>query len=71
MNSFGKAETQPDIVTMDLNMLKMGGLEELQELLRNIHSAKIVIISAFNQRTMIFDALEKGAKHLYNKTHYI
>ncbi len=54
---------KPDIVTMDLNMPKMGGLEAITRIIERDPYARIVIISAFNQRTKIFEALENGAKH--------
>lgn len=54
---------KPDIVTMDLNMPIMGGLEAIQKIIQKDPEAQIIIISAYNQRTKIFEALENGAKH--------
>ncbi|MFP4661078.1 MAG: response regulator [Halanaerobiales bacterium] len=54
---------KPDLVTMDLNMPVMGGIDAIKKIIEKDPSARIVIVSAFNQRTKIFEALENGAKH--------
>lgn len=52
-----------DVVTMDLNMPVMSGLEAAKKIVERDPLAKIVIISAFNQKPKILGALENGAKH--------
>ncbi len=56
-------KTTPDIVTMDISMPVMSGVEALKEILSMDASAKIIMVSALNQKKLIFAALSGGAKH--------
>ncbi|SEA38168.1 two-component system, chemotaxis family, response regulator CheY [Desulfuromusa kysingii] len=55
-------EQQPDLVTMDLVMPEMGGIEALQAILRDAPDAAIVVCSALGQKSLILDAINSGAK---------
>lgn len=57
------AEHKPDLVTMDITMPVMNGIEAVQTIIRSDPQAKIMVISAFDQRSMLFEAIENGAKH--------
>lgn len=57
----------PDIVTMDISMPKMNGLEAVEKIIEKYPSAKIVMISAINQKSLVLEAIEKGAKHFIVK----
>ena len=52
---------QPDLVTMDLVMPKMGGLEALQRIKQESPDAKVVVISAIDQRQSLMEAVRYGA----------
>jgi two-component system, chemotaxis family, chemotaxis protein CheY len=54
-------ELKPDLVTMDLVMPKMGGIEALRKIVQSHAQAKIVVISALDQREPLMDALKNGA----------
>ncbi len=54
---------KPDVVTMDITMPLMDGIEAVKEIIRIDPKSKIIIVSALNQKKMIFEALENGAKH--------
>ncbi len=54
---------QPDIVTMDITMPVMDGIESARTIVEEFPEARIVMISALDQRHMVFEALENGAKH--------
>lgn len=54
---------RPDFVTMDITMPVMNGIEAVKEILKIDENAKIIIISAINQKQMVFEALKNGAKH--------
>lgn len=54
-------ELKPDMVTMDLIMPKMGGLDALREIRNQDPKAKVVVISAIDQRQPLMDALKHGA----------
>jgi two-component system chemotaxis response regulator CheY len=53
----------PDLVTMDITMPIMNGIEAVKKIICKFQDAKIVMISALDQRNMVFEALENGAKH--------
>lgn len=58
---------KPDIVTMDLMMEGLGGAETTSKIIAAYPEAKIVVISAMEDRQTIFDALERGARHFIIK----
>lgn len=55
------AELRPDLVTMDLVMPKKGGLDALRDIRKADPTAKIVVISAIDQRQPLMEALKLGA----------
>ena len=52
---------RPDLVTMDLVMPKMGGLDALKAIREEDPNAKVIVISAIDQREPLMDALKLGA----------
>ena len=55
-------ETKPDLVTMDITMPEMSGLEALKEIKKEFPEAKIIMCSAMGQQKMMLEAIEAGAK---------
>jgi two-component system chemotaxis response regulator CheY len=55
-------ELQPDIVTMDITMPEMSGLDALKEITKFDSQAKVVMVSAMGQEAMVRDAIVSGAK---------
>lgn len=55
-------ETKPDLVTMDITMPEMSGLEALKEIKRDFPEAKIIMCSAMGQQKIVVEAIEAGAK---------
>ena len=53
---------QPDLVTMDITMDKMTGIEALKEIIKLDPNASIVMLSAMGQERMVRDAIMNGAK---------
>lgn len=56
------AQLKPDFVTMDITMAEMNGMDALKSLVARFPDAKIVMVSAMGQKTMVFEALSQGAK---------
>ena len=55
-------QLRPDVVTMDIVMPKMSGIEATQRICKMDKEAKIVIISAMAQVNLIMEAINVGAK---------
>ncbi len=55
-------ETKPDIVTMDLVMPLMNGVEATRKIIQADQSAKVVILSAMMQENLVTEAIIAGAK---------
>lgn len=53
----------PDLVTMDITMPGINGIDAVKLIMKDYPDAKIIMVSALNQRNMVFEALELGAKH--------
>ncbi|MEG0132535.1 MAG: response regulator [Clostridium sp.] len=53
---------KPDIVTMDITMPEMDGIEAVKQIKAFDPSAKIVMCSAMGQQSMVMDAIRAGAK---------
>lgn len=52
----------PDIVTMDITMPDMDGIEAVKAIKAFDPKAKIIMCSAMGQQTMVMDAIKAGAR---------
>ena len=55
-------ELKPDIVTMDITMPDMSGLEALKLIIQHDPQANVVMLSGMGQQGMVMDAIVAGAK---------
>ena len=55
-------ELKPDVVTMDITMPEMSGLEALKAIVALDANAKIIMVSAMGQEAMVRDSVLSGAK---------
>ena len=54
---------KPDVITMDITMPIMDGIEALKEIKKADRSVKVIMISALGQEVKILEALNNGACH--------
>jgi two-component system chemotaxis response regulator CheY len=55
-------ECHPDLVTMDITMPELGGLDALKLILQADPKAKVVMMSAMGQEIMVKESILFGAK---------
>ncbi|MDA8348572.1 MAG: response regulator [Pseudomonadota bacterium] len=59
--------TDPDLVTMDLTMPQMDGIECITQLVRLKPEVRILVISALADKATAVEAMERGANGFLNK----
>ncbi|RRD95069.1 response regulator [Clostridiales bacterium COT073_COT-073] len=55
-------ELQPEVVTLDITMPVMDGVQALPKILEVSPNAKVIMCSAMGQQAMVVDAIKAGAK---------
>ncbi len=55
-------ETSPDLVTMDITLTTTSGIDAISRILDYDSDARIIVISALEQRKIVMEALRLGAR---------
>ena len=53
---------KPDLVTMDIVMPDMGGIDAVREIMKEHPKARIVMCSAMGQQALVVEAIQAGAR---------
>ncbi len=53
---------QPDILTLDITMPEMDGIQAVKEILKVSPNTRIIMVSAMGQQSMVIEAIKQGAK---------
>lgn len=61
------AEKRPHLVTLDITMPVMDGLEALARIKRDFPEVQVVMVSAFGERSNILEAIKLGASNFIVK----
>lgn len=54
-------DLKPDLVTMDITMPEKDGIQALEEILAIDEDARVIMITAIDQRESLMDAIRSGA----------
>ena len=63
-------QLKPDVVTMDIVMPKVNdidGIGAAKEIIKNDPGAKIIMVSAMGQHSLVVEAIQAGAKDFITK----
>ena len=55
-------ELRPDVVTMDVTMGDMSGIDALRRIMEYDPDAKVIMVSSMGQEVIVRDAIMSGAK---------
>lgn len=53
---------RPDVVTLDITMPEMDGIQALKEIRAYDPNSKVIMCSAMGQQAMVMEAIKSGAK---------
>jgi len=60
-------EFKPDVVTMDVTMPVLDGIEALKKIVGEFPDAKVIMVTAAGQKTKLVEAVQSGASEFVSK----
>ena len=58
---------KPDLVTMDIVMPRLSGIEAARQIVQEDKNAVIVMITGMDQETLVMEAIQAGARDIIHK----
>lgn len=58
---------RPELVTMDITMPGLDGVRAVQQIMARFPEARIIMVSAEHQKSLVYEALKSGARHYLTK----
>ncbi len=55
-------QLKPDLVTMDIVMPDMSGIDAVREIIKDDPNARVLMCSAMGQQALVVEAIQAGAK---------
>lgn len=55
-------QLKPDIITLDITMPEMDGIEAIEKILQASPESKIIMCSAMGQHSKVVEAIKRGAR---------
>ena len=55
-------QLRPDLVTMDIVMPELGGIDAVREICKHDPGARVLMCSAMGQQALVVEAIQAGAK---------
>ena len=55
-------ELQPDVITLDITMPEMDGIQAIEKILEVSPNSKIIMCSAMGQHSKVVEAIKRGAR---------
>jgi len=55
-------QLKPDLVTMDIVMPELGGIDAVREIRKHDPQARVLMCSAMGQQALVVEAIQAGAK---------
>ena len=55
-------ELQPDVITLDITMPEMDGIQAIDKILEASPNSKIIMCSAMGQHSKVVEAIKRGAR---------
>lgn len=60
-------EHQPEVITMDINMPELNGIETVKLIAKEKPGAKIIVVSTYGLKPLVFEAVKAGARDYITK----
>ena len=60
-------EYEPDLVTMDISMPDVDGIEAVKMIMKEYPNASIIMITTLSQKKLVYEAIKSGARNYITK----